>query len=240
MVAGCAGVTVAADGPLTEYPSTMNVIAAEVPPGAGFVTVTLTLPAVARSAAGIVAERLVALMNFVASAFPLKFTTDPDTKFVPESVSVKAVPPGMCTGPNAVTSGTKLPAAFTAKFRAGEDGPVVGLGFVTVTVAVPADAISVARIAAVNLLLLTKVVVRLAPLNCTVAPFTNPLPLTVRVNAAPPSFALDGDRDERVGGALLIVNEAAFDVPPPGAGFVTVTFVTSALAMSAAEIAALN
>jgi len=218
----------------------MNVIAGEVPPGDGFVTVTLTVPAIAKSEAGIAAERLVALTNFVASAFPLKFTTDPDTKFVPAIASVKAVPPGKCAGPNAVTAGTRLSALFTVKFWAGEDGPVVGLGFVTVTVAAPAAAISDARIAAVTLLLLTNVVVRFAPLNCTVAPVTNPLPLIVSVNAAPPAFALDGDKDVRVGGALLIVNEAAFEVPPPGDGFVTVIFTALAATRSAAGMAALN
>jgi hypothetical protein len=107
--------------------------------------------------------------------------------------------------------------------RASEaDGPVVGAGFVTVTFAVPAAAISEARIAAVNCVLLTKVDVRLAPLNCTLAPFTNPVPFTVSVNAPEPAKTLEGDSEESVGTVLLTVKVAAFDVPPPGAGFVTV------------------
>ena len=105
--------------------------------------------------------------------------------------------------------------------------------------AVPAVAISGANIAAVICVVLTNVVALVEPLNCTLAPFTKPAPLTVRVNAAEPAIAVAGDNEVTVGTALLIVNDTAFDVPP-GAGFVTVTVAVPAAAISAAVIAAVS
>ena len=63
--------------------------------------------------------------------------------------------------------------------------------------------------------------------------------MTVNVNAGPPAVALDGDNEPMVGVGVLIVNDAAFDVPPE-AGFVTVTLVVPAVAISAAVMAADN
>lgn len=65
------------------------------PPGAGFVTVTLTGPAVAISAAVIVALICVELTKVVALAAPLNFTIDPGTKPVPLTVRVKPAPPAV-------------------------------------------------------------------------------------------------------------------------------------------------
>ena len=85
------------------------------------------------------------------------------------------------------------------------DVPPPGAGLVTVTVAVPAVAISAAVIAAVNCVALTNVVVLAAPLNFTTDVDTNPVPLTVRVKAAPPAVALVGEREVAVGAGLLMV-----------------------------------
>lgn len=115
---------------------------------------------------------------------------------------------------------------------------MVGAGFVTVKAADPAAAMSDARIAALTCVLLTKVVALFAPLNCKTAPFRKPAPFTVRVKAAEPAVTLDGESELIVGDALLIVNEAAFEVPAPG--FVTVTLVTPAAAISAVVIAVDN
>jgi hypothetical protein len=63
------------------------------------------------------------------------------------------------------------------------------------------------------------------------------VPLTVRVNAAPPVVADDGERDEMVGTGLVapeIVKVALLDVPPPGVGLLTVTLADPALAISVA------
>src|SRR5215471_19289083 len=93
---------------------------------------------------------------------------------------------------------------------------------------------------AVSCVALTKVVVRLAPFTCTVAPLTKFVPFTVKVNAAPPAVALLGERLLMVGTGLLTVKVAAADVPPPGVGFVTFTESVPAVAMSLAGMLAVT
>ena len=63
--------------------------------------------------------------------------------------------------------------------------PPTGTGVDTVIWALPADAMSVAGIAAVNFVAETKVVVRPNPPHCTTDRLTKRLPVTVRVKAAP-------------------------------------------------------
>jgi len=116
------------------------------------------------------------------------------------------------------------------------DVPPPGAGFTTVTLAVPAAAMSAEGIAAVSWLEETNVVVRTAPFQFTVELLTKLAPLTVSVIAALPAVALDGLKPPIAGTGLLIVNAAAVDVPPPGAGFTTVTMVVPPAAMSAARI----
>ena len=67
--------------------------------------------------------------------------------------------------------------------------PPPGVGLKTVTEAVPAAAISEARIAAVNCVADPYVVVRFDPFQRTTEPFTKFVPLTVNVNPAPPMVA---------------------------------------------------
>src|SRR5579859_810663 len=62
---------------------------------------------------------------------------------------------------------------------------VVLSGFVTVILAVPGLAISLAGTLAVSWVPETKLVVRADPFQLTVAPLTKFTPLTVRVNAGP-------------------------------------------------------
>lgn len=64
------------------------------PPGTGFVTVTLAVPAATISAAGTVAMIFDCLTNVVASGDPFQFTVAPGTKPVPFTASVKSEPPG--------------------------------------------------------------------------------------------------------------------------------------------------
>ena len=64
------------------------------------------------------------------------------------------------------------------------------------------------------------------------------VPVTVRVNAAPPANAKLGFKDAVMGTGLLVVKVKGPDVPPPGAEFTTVTIAVPAVAMSAAVIAA--
>ena len=216
----------------------MNVEIPEVPPpGAGLVTVTLNVPAVAMSAAVIAAVTCVALTNVVVFAAPLKFTTDADTNPVPFTVSVNAVPPLIAlVGESDVIVGAGL---FTANDEF-PDVPPPGAGFVTVTFNDPAVAICAAVIAAVTCVALTTVVVAAVPLKLTTEDELKFVPLTVNVKAAPPASALDGESDVIVGTGLFTVNGEAPEVPPPGAGLVTVTLNVPAAAMSAAVIAAVT
>ena len=112
--------------------------------------------------------------------------------------------------------------------------PPPGAALVTATLALPAAAMSAAVIAAVSWEALMKVVALAAPLNFTTEPATKPAPFTVSVNAAPPAVALAGESDDAEGAGLLMVNVCAFEMPPPGGGFVTVTFAVPPLAIYAA------
>ena len=78
------------------------------------------------------------------------------------------------------------------------------------------------------------------PLNVPVAPLTKFEPLMVNVNAEPPAVALLGESDVSVVAGFWIVNDCELVVPPPGAGFVTVTGTMPPVAISAAAIAAVS
>jgi hypothetical protein len=69
------------------------------------------------------------------------------------------------------------------------DVPPPGAGVATLTIAVPAAAISAAVIAACKLVLEADVVVRAFPFHCTVEVDTKLAPVTVSVNAAAPATA---------------------------------------------------
>jgi hypothetical protein len=60
-----------------------------IPLVAGLVTVTGTVPAVAIALCGILAMTSPELSNVVVMATPLNFTTAPDAKFAPSTVSEK-------------------------------------------------------------------------------------------------------------------------------------------------------
>ncbi len=63
------------------------------PPGAGLKTVTLADPAVAMSAAGMLAVSRVSLTYVVARSLPFQRTTEPAAKSVPLTVRINAEPP---------------------------------------------------------------------------------------------------------------------------------------------------
>jgi hypothetical protein len=116
------------------------------PPGGGLTTVTEALPTAAMSAAVIAAVSCVALTNVVARALPFQFTTDDDTNPVPVTVSVKSgLPTVVLVGDNDVNTGTGV-AALIVNVKLVSDWPPPGVGFTAVTEAVPAVAISLARI----------------------------------------------------------------------------------------------
>jgi xanthosine utilization system XapX-like protein len=209
------------------------------PPGAGLVAVTLIFPVAASCAPGIVIVSVFPPFETVPPVSPNapKFTIDPVMKFVPVSVKFTGCPRIPFVGEIEVSVGTGLGALEIVNAKLAVVPPP-GAAFVTVTFAVPTEAISLAKIAAVNCVVLTNVVVRAFPLNFTCDPLTYPVPFTVKVNAAPPTVAPLGLSDVIVGTGLFTVNVDPADVPPPGAGFVTVTEGMPATAMSAAVIAA--
>ena len=124
---------------------TVNVRAALAPPpGAGLTTVTESVPAEARSLAGIDAVSWLLLTSVVVRLEPFTWTTDPLTKFVPFTVSVNAGPPTVVEfGEMLVSEGTGL---LTVKLRAALVPPAL----TTVMERVPADAMSPAGIAALS------------------------------------------------------------------------------------------
>src|SRR5919108_337093 len=172
------------------------------------------------SAAVIVAVSWVALTTVVERGAPFHCTVLPGTKPLPVAVSVKAAPPAVAlVGDTDVSVGMGL---LIENVCAAETPPP-GTGVTTVTLAVPAAAMSAAVMAAVSWVALTTVVVREAPFHCTVLPGTKPVPVAVSVKAPPPAVALVGDTDVSVGTGLLTENVCAAEVPPPGAGVNTVT-----------------
>jgi hypothetical protein len=94
---------------------------------------------------------------------------------------------------------------------AAAEAPPPGEGFETVTLAVPAVAISADDIVASSCVVLTKVVVRADPFQLTAAPLTKLLPFTVRVKAPLPAVALEGDNEEITGTGL----DATVVIVPP-------------------------
>ena len=115
---------------------------------------------------------------------------------MPVRVKVKAAPPAVAeVGAAEISVGAE--AALIVNDTEADVPP--GAGFVTVTVAVPAVAISAAVIAAVSCVAFTNVVVLAAPLNFTADADTKPVPLTVKGKAGPPAIAFDGLIDEMLG-----------------------------------------
>jgi hypothetical protein len=79
--------------------------------------------------------------------------------------------------------------------------PPPGPGLTTVTLAVLGFAKSEDRMLAVNRDLLTKVVVRAMPFQCTTEPETNPVPFTVSVTPALPGLMAPGTNGLLISGA---------------------------------------
>lgn len=163
------------------------------------VTVTLMVPDAAVSVAVIDAFTCVALRNVVAFATPLKFSTEAELKFVPVTVRVKAAPLVALVGESETSVGNGL---FTVN---GEfpDAPPPGAGFVTVTLNVPAVAISAAVMDAVTCVELTNVVAAAVPLKFTADVETKFVPFTVSVKVAPPAVAVVGESDVIAGRGLF-------------------------------------
>jgi len=199
----------------------VNVCAFEVPPpGAPFVTVTAAVPVAFTSAARIVAVSVVLEIKVVERAEPFQFTAEPEMKFVPFTVSVKSeLPAGVEVGEREVVVGAGFVIVKVSEFEV----PPPGAGVTTSTEAVPAVAISIAGTMAVSSPDEINVVASGEPFQYAVDDAKKFDPSNVNVNCAPPIVVEVGLRELRIGVELRTVNVCAFEVPPPGAGFVTVT-----------------
>lgn len=140
-----------------------------------------------------------------------------------------------------------MPNAFEVKASFGFtvnvcalEVPPPGAGFVTVMLNVSAVARSVVGIAAVTCVALMKVVARAEPLKFTVEVETKFVPFTVSVKAASVTDLLAGEMLVVVGATLFAVNTCALEVPPPGAGFITVMLNVPAVVRSLAGMEAVT
>jgi hypothetical protein len=89
-------------------------------------------------------------------------------------------------------------AATIAKVCAAEVPPP-GLGLVTVTFALPTEAMSLAGMLAVISVALTHEDISVVPFHSTVAPFSKFEPFKTRLRATLPATALEGAIDARAG-----------------------------------------
>jgi len=126
----------------------VNVCALDVPPpGVGLKTVTLAVPAVVMSLAGMEAVSCVGPTYVVVRLPPFHLTTEVPTKFVPFTVRVKVeLPANLLVGFRLVVVGDGLLMVKVCAL----DVPPPGVGLNTVTLAVPAVVMSEAGMAAVS------------------------------------------------------------------------------------------
>jgi hypothetical protein len=132
-------------------------------------------------------------LSVVGRSVPFQRISEPGTKLVPVTAKVKAcAPTGAQLGSRELIVGIGFVPLLIAKLTMLEVPPP-GVGLVTVTAAVPADAIAAAGMAAVNCVELTNVA-GVVPPKLTVEVTRKFVPLTVRVKpAAVPATALLGE-----------------------------------------------
>jgi len=137
--------------------------------------------------------------NVVGRVVPYQNTVDAPTKPVPFTVRVKAGPPAVAdAGLKLVMVGTGLLIVNGLEFEMTEPPD-----WNTSTFFVPAVAMSVALMLAVNWVLDTYAVGRFDPCQRTVASAIKPVPFTVRVKAGPPAVADEGLKLVMLGAAGL-------------------------------------
>jgi hypothetical protein len=146
---------------ITGVAAIVNVCAFDVPPpGAGFTTVTDTVPAVVTNAAGTVTVSCVEEEDVGVRLVAPNLTTEPETKFVPVTVSGKSALPAVThVGLSELVVGTGLLIVNVTEFEV----PPPGAGLTTVMEAVPAVATRVAGTMAVSCVEETNVVVKAVP-----------------------------------------------------------------------------
>jgi hypothetical protein len=235
--------------------NTVNVSAFDVPPPPPSVrvnTVTGTIAAVTTSVAEIAALTPVGPANVVVRGLPFHWTTEHGTKLPPLTLlastpSMNAADPaatldGRSVVITGVGSGVVDGAIVKGKDTEAKDG-IVELE--TVTVAGPGKAVSVAEIAAVSRVALTKVVWRGEPFQFTTSPFgTKFVPFTVSVIPAGLQAGVVLDEVEGAESEVMvgrtIGNEIVFDVFVLDAGLATATWTVPTVVIFAAVTVALS
>jgi hypothetical protein len=193
----------------------VNVRVEEVPPP-GVYTVTLAVPAVAISDARIEPCNWLELTYVVVRSVPFHRITEFVVKFEPLAIRMNPGPPGFAKlGDSELRLG--MGVAEIVNVRAEEAPPLEVL--YTITLAVPAVAISDARIEPCNWLELTYVVVRSEPFHRITEFVVKFEPVAVRMNPGPPAYAEVGEIEPRL--EPIIVNVRAGEAPPPGVYTVT-------------------
>jgi hypothetical protein len=138
----------------------------------------------------------VPLMNVVDRLLPFHRTVEEGMKFVPVTVNVNgALPAAAVVGASDEIVMMLLPIVKVA----GLDVPPPGEGLNTVILAVPAEAISAAKIVATSCVVFTNVVVRALPFHCTTEAGKKFVPVTVSENAADPAIVLEGESNVMAG-----------------------------------------
>jgi hypothetical protein len=199
--------------------NTVNEAEVVPPPGPGFETTRVSVPAVASIVAGTVIDRLLASMKEAVTAVPLTVTEEVGTKPAPTTERAIALDPTMAAaGDRDVTAGTGL---LTVSVSVA-DRPPPGAGFWTAMVCTPAEATTEDPIEPLSCVLLVKVVARALPSSRSREPAMKPVPETVRVSAPEPATTVDGESAVSVGSGFgsTTVRFAALLVEP---GFFTWT-----------------
>src|SRR5262249_51238723 len=158
---------------------------------AWFAIWTATAPWVTTSVASSAILTCVVESTITVRAWPPIVAVAPAANPAPVAVSVEALLPAVTLGGLRLLM---LGVGFTRATVSGRaaDVPPPGAGVNTVMLGVPAPAISLAGMAAVSCVDETNVVVRPAPLTCTIELFVKFEPVAVRVKAAPPADAAAG------------------------------------------------
>ena len=235
---------------------TVNVSVPEVPPpGVGVATVTWSMPAVVRLAAGITdAIPLVPTKIEAGSAAPFHCTVEHGDKLLPFTVNATGGPVNTSNaafeGEIELIAGAGRLApdgsAVTGSLREFELVPGLAPETVMAAAAAPVlgNAVSAGVIAALSCVALRKVVTRGEPFQLTTSPFAKPVPVTVRVKPVELQngvlFVEVVDAESAVMVGRPIGNETALDVFVLDTGVATATCAVPTEARSAAGTAALS
>lgn len=179
----------------------------------------------------------------MARALLFQSITEDETKFVPVAVRVIAgLPVEAEFGLIDVSVGAGFVDDWIVKV-APPDVPPPGAGLMTMTVAVPVLARAAAGTCAVSVVAFVYDVLSTVPFHRMVEDEMKFVPVAVRVMAELPSTAAFGLIELSVGAGFAvdwIVKVTPPDVPPPGAGFDTVTVAVPVDARSEAGTCAVS